>query len=172
MKVKSILFVVGVILLFASSCTSPSEAPAPLDMDQIKADLQAMEDAYAVAQNAKDAEGVVAYYAEDAVNLPDGEPPIVGKAAILERIKAEMNDTSSATIAFEVVNVWAAGDIAVEVGKSTVTTADGSTHTGKYVSIFEKRDGKYICVRDIWNEDTKDDDDDDENGDDDESSDD
>jgi len=25
--------------------------------------------------------------------------------------------------------------------------------SGIYMSIFEKRDGKYVCIRDIWNSD-------------------
>ena len=32
---------------------------------------------------------------------------------------------------------------------------DGTVTTGKYVSVFEKRDGKYICIRDIYNSDQK-----------------
>ena len=27
--------------------------------------------------------------------------------------------------------------------------------TSKYMSLFEKRDGKYICIRDIYNNDKK-----------------
>ena len=155
MKFNSSLLTIGVFSLFIFSCTAPAvEPPPPLDMVQIKADFQAMEDAYAVAENAKDANAVMAYYADDAVNLPNNQLPAVGKAAILERIKADMaKDTTAGTIIFEVQDVWAEGDLAVEVGKSTTTDEDGKVTTGKYISVFEKRDGKYVCIRDIWNND-------------------
>ncbi len=162
MKINSIFLMASLLLLCTFSCTAPivEETPA-IDLDQVKAELQAMEDAYAAAENANDADAVVHYYADDAVNLPNNQPPAVGKAAILERIKADLAaDTSSSTMVFEVQNVWAAGDLAVEVGSSTSTDAAGNVTTGKYISVFEKRDGKYVCVRDIWNNDAPDDDDD------------
>ncbi len=126
-----------------------------LDLTAIKAALQEMENAYSVAQDAKDADGVVVYYADDAQNLPNNAPITKGKAAILARVKSEMaKDTSNTKTSFEVVEVMAAGDLAVEIGKSTTKAADGSVvMTGKYISVFEKRDGKYVCVRDIWNND-------------------
>ena len=37
-----------------------------------------------------------------------------------------------------------------------ITDATGKvTYTGKYMAIWEKRDGKYICLRDISNDDAK-----------------
>ncbi len=155
MKINSILLVIGVLCLFTLSCTAPvaEEAPA-LDLNQIKAEIQAMEDAYAAADNAKDADAVAVFYADDAVSLPNNAPPTVGKAAILERTKAEMaKDTTGATNVYKVQDIWAAGNLVVEVGKSTSTDASGVVTTGKYVAIYEKRDGKYICIRDIWNRD-------------------
>ncbi|MBK7409006.1 MAG: DUF4440 domain-containing protein [Saprospirales bacterium] len=159
MKVKPHLFFTAIVGLFLSSCqtAAPPETPAP-DLDQIRSELQVMEDAYAVAENAKDADAVMAYYAEDAVNLPNDEPPVMGKAAILARMKDKMaSDTTEHSIRFEVVDVFAAGDLAVEVGKSIFTDAAGKEHMGKYISVFEKRDGKYVCIRDMWNDDADDD---------------
>jgi ketosteroid isomerase-like protein len=132
------------------------EAPAGPDLDQVKAELQALEDAYAKAENAKDAEAVVAYYADDAQNYPPNEPPAIGKAAILERLKRDFAaDTSGNTFLFEAVDVWAAGDLAVETGKTYITDPDGNVSTAKYISVFEKRDGKYVCIRDMWSDNSK-----------------
>ena len=141
------------------SCNTPAAETAPaLDMDQVKTEIQAMEDAYAVAQNAKNADGVVVYYADDAVNMPDNKPIVVGKANILARIKAEMEaDTSGTTTTFKVLDLYTGGNLVVEAGSSTSTDKDGKVTTGKYISVFEKRNGKYICVRDIWNSDAKED---------------
>jgi len=148
-----------------TACEMPDEhehehAEETIDMDALRAELQGMEDAYAKAQSAKDADGVVAYYADDAHSLPPNAPALVGKAAILADTKADMaEDDSGGTTRFEVVDVFAQGNLAVEVGKSITTNADGSESTGKYISVFEKRDGKWLCIRDIYSEDAEEKDD-------------
>ena len=65
---------------------------------------------------------VVKYYADDAVSHAPNKPAARGKAAILSHIKEQMaEDTTSTTVQFEVVDVFAQGNLAVEVGKSTAT---------------------------------------------------
>lgn len=148
---------VATLLLFVMSCTSPLPSP---DLIVVKEAIQTLENGYAENSNNKDAEAVAAFYTDDAVRMPAEKPAISGKAAILANIKAEMAaDTSNSTIRFEVVNVWAQGNLVVEEGKSITTSATGEESTGKYIAVFEKRDGKYLCVRDIWNDDSDDDDD-------------
>ena len=137
-------------------------AEETIDMNALKAELQGMEDAYAKAQNAKDADAVVVYYADDANSLPPNKPTLVGKAAILADTKAGMaEDDDGATSKFEVVDVFADGNLAVEVGRSITKNPDGSKSYGKYISVFENRDGKWICIRDIYSEDAEEKDDDD-----------
>ena len=51
------------------------------------------------------------------------------------------------------MEIFADGDIVVEIGRSVTTAPDGSQTSGKYMSLFEERDGKLVCIRDIWNED-------------------
>ena len=157
MKNKSTSFLLGsaMFLTIFFSCNTPvTESVPELDMDKVRTEIQAMEDAYAVAQNAKNGEGVVAYYADDAVNMPNDKPIVSGKANILARVKAEMAaDTTGSTTVFKVQDIWAEGNLAVETGTSVSTDAAGNVTTGKYMSVFEKRDGKYVCVRDIWNSD-------------------
>ena len=155
-----------------TACETPQEneiAEKTIDMDALRTELQGMENAYAKAQTAKDANGVVVYYADDAHSLPPNAPALIGKAAILADTKADMaEDDSGGTTRFEVVDVFAQGNLAVEVGKSITTNADGSTSTGKYISVFEKRDGKWLCIRDIYSDDAEEDRDDDTDDDDDE----
>jgi len=157
MKKLTNFFYALCLLGFFTACQAPEAEKAALDMEAIKAEIQAMEDAYAEASNTKNAEAQVAYYADDAQSMAPDKPTIVGKEAILAYTKEEMaKDTSNdSKIRFEVVDLFAEGDLLVEVGKSIVTKSDGTESTGKYVSIFEKRDGKYICVRDIYNNDQK-----------------
>jgi len=61
-----------------------------IDMDELKATLQTMEDAYTKAWNARDAVAVAEYYADDAVSHGSDEPPVKGKAAIIANIKEEL----------------------------------------------------------------------------------
>ena len=56
---------------------------------------------------------------------------------------------------FESNKVFSEGNLVVETGKSTITSADGKVLTGKYMILFEKRDGKYVCLREIYNNDQK-----------------
>jgi len=40
--------------------------------------------------------------------------------------------------------------------KSTIKDAAGKViSSGKYMAVWEKRNGKFICVRDIYNDDAK-----------------
>jgi len=130
---------------------------AVINMDSVKAEITALENAFATASNAKDVDGVAAYYADDAHSLAPGEPTWVGKDAIKEGLKREMaDDTTGSTIAFVTTGVWAYGDYATETGTSTVSDKSGKVvHTGKYMTLFEKRNGKYVAIRDIWNSDAK-----------------
>jgi ketosteroid isomerase-like protein len=165
MKNHNLLLAVTLCLFFIYSCTAPQGGAETIDMDAVRAEIQAMEDAYAVASNANDADAQVSYYADDAQSMGPEEPTLVGKEAILAKTKEDMaKDSSGNTIRFEIVDLYAAGNLAVEVGKWISTDKEGEETTGKYVSVFEKRDGKYICIRDIYNSDS--DDDDDKDGDD------
>ena len=164
------LFLLFGAMLF--SCQPQEAEEAAPDLDQIRSELQAMEDAYADSENNKNTDGMASYYADDAQSLPNNEPTISGKAAMLERIQNDQDsDSTQSEIRFEVVDVFADGDLVVEVGRSITTNADGSETTGKYISVFERRDGTLVCIRDIWNDDSPsdddiDDDDDDEDNDD------
>jgi len=153
MKMKTQL--IGFFVLaafFLASCTNTTKAPeAALNMDSVKAEIQKLEDAYAAGDKAKDADAIVAYYSDDAISYNSNEEPSVGKAAIKERIVARIaKETSGQSSAYKVVDVFAAGNGAVEVGTWTTTDSTGKeVDKGHYMSVFEKRDGKYICIRDM-----------------------
>jgi ketosteroid isomerase-like protein len=106
---------------------------------------------------AKDANAVIAYYADDAVSMVNNAPIAVGKDALLKMAQDDIaGDTTISSVSFEIVDLFAAGDLVVETGIATYTDTDGNvTKTAKYMSLFEKRDGKYVCIRDIYNEDKK-----------------
>lgn len=155
MKNYSILFLLSILLLTVLSCTAPATNKAPaVDLAQIKTDIQAMENDYAARFNAKDADALMSYYADDAIDMPNNEPSISGKTAIQARLKEQMaKDTSGTTMAFEVLEIIPAGDKVIEIGKSIATDKTGKVSAGKYLVVFEKRNGKYVCIRGIWNDD-------------------
>lgn len=144
------------IALFAASCSAPCPPPPEveeIDMEAVKAEIGAMEAAYQAASNAKDTEGLLAYYADDAQSFPPNKEARVGK----EAMRAAMNEnpsTGNGSMTLSTLDIWADGDLAVETGTYTDLDSTGAVaSTGVYMSIFEKRDGKYVCVRDIWNSD-------------------
>lgn len=160
MKNHTLLLALCVPFLFLLPACETGEGhdhddAAAVNLDSVKAQIMAMEDAYAVASNAKDADGVAKYYAADAESMADGEPTRVGMDAIKAGIQREMDtDTTGGTISFATTGVWASGNYAVETGTSTVKDSTGNVlHSGKYMTLFELRDGKYIAIRDIWNSD-------------------
>lgn len=141
----------------ATTETAAVPAPAPPDMAQIKAEIQAIEDAWAAALNARDLNALMALYTDDAVSMVDKAPMLVGKAAIQAAQEAEFKTMAAGkSFTFETMDVYGDGDIVTETGKSTYKDATGKvTGTGKYMAVFKKQDGKYMCIREIYNEDSK-----------------
>lgn len=159
MNQRSFLMVLLAPALFMFNSCAPGEThehAAEINMDSVKAQIMALEAAYAVAENGDNVDGVAAYYAADAESLADNEPTRVGMDAIKAGIKKDMeaDTTTGNTISFNTTGVWAAGNYATETGTSTVTDKEGKVvRTGKYMTLFELRDGKYIAIRDMWNSD-------------------
>jgi len=155
MKMKTPLVALfAITALFMASCTTPAPetaAPVAIDMDALRTEIQAMEDAYAAGEAAKDADAVVAYYSDDAVSYSRNKEPLVGKEAIKNYIAERIaSDTTATTNVYKIVDLYASGDMAVEIGSWQEMNAAGEeTSRGHYMSYFEKRDGKYVCVRDM-----------------------
>ncbi len=152
MKIKTQLTALfAMIALFLASCTQPAEAPKAMDMDKLKVDIQAMEDAFAAAEKSKDADAVVAYYSDDAISYGRNSEPLSGKAAIKQRIAERLaKDTTGNTNVYKVVDLFAEGNMAVEIGSwSELNAAGEEVNKGHYMSYFQNREGKYLCVRDM-----------------------
>jgi len=137
------------VLLF--SCSGKDKKAETVDLDKTKIEIQAMEDAYAAAEKAKDADGVVAYYAEDAISYHRNEPESKGKAAIKAwHVDRLAKDTTGNHNVYKVVDLFGEGNMLVEIGSFSEMTAAGvEKDKGFYMSYFQKKDGKYACVRDM-----------------------
>ncbi len=153
--------------LFNVACSSPAPeeaaAPEPMsepvavkpDMTAIKAEIQALETEWAAADIAGDVNKLMSYYSDDAVSMGGGTPMAVGKAAIQKEMEESFAKRPAGTsVKYEVMDVFGNENVVTETGKITRMDASGKvTSTGKYMAIWEKRDGKYVCIRDIGNDD-------------------
>ncbi len=133
------------------------DQPAKVDLASVKTEIQNLETAWAAADNARDTNAIAAFYADDAVSLRNNNPMIQGKEAIRKDVGESLGKRAKgATVSYDVVEVFGEGNYITEVGKSTTKDASGKViNSGKYMAIWEKRDGKYVCIRDIYNDDAK-----------------
>ncbi|MEO5983949.1 MAG: DUF4440 domain-containing protein [Ferruginibacter sp.] len=127
------------------------------DPAQLKTEIQELETAWSKADDAKDVNALAAFYADDAKSLSNNNPMIEGNAAIKKDIEEGLAKRPiGSKTTYEVMDVYGSGDYATEVGKTTRMDSTGKVITkGKYMAIWEKRNGKWICIRDIYNEDVK-----------------
>lgn len=148
--IKEILLSGIIILLFA--CNSKKEEPATgvVDLEQIKKDIQAKEDEFAATYNSGELKSI-GYYADDATSFYQNRPPLIGKNAIVEFLKSDLASNSN-KITFRTNEVFPSSDgkQIVEIGYFTVVDSNNTTiNSGNYMSLFEKRNDKYVCVRDM-----------------------
>lgn len=142
----------------AKAVEATKEMASKPDMTKVKAEIQALENEWAVASNKRNVAGILAFYADDAVTMPANKPIVAGKAAIEKDIKAdfEKRKPDAGDVAFETTEVFGDDKLVTEIGKTTLKDAKGKvTYTGKYVAIWEKRNGKWLDIRDISNDDVK-----------------
>ena len=140
------------ILSLMISCNSNVKEPATavIDKEQIKKEIQAKEDAFAELYNSGELKDI-GYYADDATTFFQNRPPLIGKEAIVEFYKSAINSKSS-KISFTSKDIFISndGNQVVEIGYfKVVDSTNTPVNTGNYMSLFEKRNGKYVCVRDM-----------------------
>jgi uncharacterized protein (TIGR02246 family) len=132
-------------------------ATAKQDPAKVKAEIQELETAWATAENAGDVNAVAAFYADDAISMDNNKPMLIGNAAIKKNIESSIaKRAKGSTVAYQVMDVYVGGNYVTEVGKTIRKDAGGKIiSTGKYMAIWEKRNNKWVCIRDIGNEDAE-----------------
>ena len=138
------------ISMFACNQKKEEEKPVVVDKEQIKKEIQAKEDEFAATYNSGEVKNI-GYYADDAITFYQNKKPLVGREAISEFLKSDLENNSN-KISFKTNEVFVSndGNQVVEVGAYTVSdSVNTAINTGNYISLFEKRDGKYVCVRDM-----------------------
>ena len=130
---------------------------APADTSADKAALRAMLVEWDTAYNAGDADKIADMNWEDAVVMPPGEPASTGRVAIRASLEAGMTAAKAAGMTLDIAEaniLEVSGDLAFDSGSYEVKDASGAVvDTGSYVGVYQKRDGKWGYIRDIWNSD-------------------
>ncbi|AWW00352.1 YybH family protein [Arcticibacterium luteifluviistationis] len=125
------------------------------DMMTIKTEIQAKETAFAAAHTAGDVDAILSFYADDAISMGNDQPAISGAEAMRKDVEAGVaKKTENNVTTFDVSEVFGSENQVTETGVTTVKDADGKViSTGKYMAVWEKRNGEYVCIRDIYNND-------------------
>ena len=146
----------GIIVFLICACNTKKEEPAAVvvDKEQIKKEIQAKEDEFAATYNSGELKNI-GYYADDATVFYQNRAPFVGKQAIVEFLTSDVNNSTK--ISFKTNEVFPSndGNQVVEIGYFKVTDSTNTAiNTGNYMVLFEKRNGKYVSVRDMSTSDT------------------
>jgi ketosteroid isomerase-like protein len=150
MIVKGISYGSIACFLFACAAKTESQQPIPIDKEQIKKEIQAKEDSFASVYNSGNLRNI-GYYADDATTFYQNRPPLVGKDAIISFLKSDIVSNKD-RISFKTNEVFVSndGNMVVEIGAFQVVDSTNTPfNTGNYISLFEKRNGKYVAVRDM-----------------------
>jgi len=123
-------------------------------------EIRALENDWLKGATERNADKVLAYYADDAVLLWPDASTVSGKAAIAAVIKDMLQDPNlaySINLAEESMEIAKSGDLAYTRGFGTITMTDPKSKKavaakGKYVMIFKKQsDGHWKGIIDTYN---------------------
>lgn len=148
---QAVLLCCGLLALAATTIVSASDSSP-------EATFRAGTAEWIAAYNAGSVDRMVALYAEDAVVMPPDAPAVSGHAAIREFLTKDIASTKAAGVTISDVSsgtqTGTSGDLGWHTGTFAVLDADGKTvGTGKYSEIWQKKKGKWVIIRDIWNND-------------------
>jgi uncharacterized protein (TIGR02246 family) len=136
------IIVIGVV---AAACAAPQGA-----MDS--AEIRALSDQWLAALNGGDVEGVVALYSEDCRVMGPDMPMTSGRDAVRAAFGAMIDAGLSAETT--TVEAMQMGDRGYNLGTFVVSTKGGTVvGTGKFIEQWQKIDGEWKIVTDIWNND-------------------
>jgi uncharacterized protein (TIGR02246 family) len=140
------------VLVFALAMLALPVTALAQDDDHGTAEVAEVTAKWQAAYNAGDGAAVAALYTKDAALLPPNSAPVQGGEAITAFWSTAVGQ--GATTKLTSKEVYAMGDMAVEVGTYSGTNADGSHQDhGHFTVVYKKVDGKWMMYRDMWNSD-------------------
>jgi ketosteroid isomerase-like protein len=159
MKLRSLILVFLLVSTTATlmAQTSATDSPASADSKPATTDtLRQLEADFMKAAAERGAEGYMSYYADDAVEVPNGAEAIHGKANIAKTMSF-LNDKSNQLTWTPVdAGISISGDLGWTSGTYEFRSKDKDDKTkvehGKYTSIWKKQpDGNWKVVLDMGN---------------------
>lgn len=152
MKTKILTGTLVTITLFLLLACKQEKTIPVIDKAQIKAEIQAIEDKFASIYSHRNVDSLT-YYADSAVSYFVGQQPIAGKEAIHNFIAEELKAfPAGAKIINETIEIYVTddGNNVAEIGAYKRVDSTGKVlQNGHYFSFFTKRNGKYVCTRDM-----------------------
>jgi uncharacterized protein (TIGR02246 family) len=120
--------------------------------------VKAVNAAWFAHYNAHHADSLAALYADDAVLMMPGAAMIRGHDAIQAAYKKDLDATAKAGYTNnqgKQSEITVSGDLGYESNTFNMTDKAGKqVDAGKYVTVFGRKNGKWMIVRDIWNTDS------------------
>lgn len=163
------LVLFATLALLVGACvpeTDMEEADASADATpgmtaaaDVAAEEQAIRDRVAAWERAanESPEAFAAFYTDDGVLMAPNAPPAEGPAAIAELMGGMMGSVENITFEPLSIDIADSGDLAVELGRYTLrgTGPDGTAFDdeGSYVVGWEKENGQWMVIADIFNTD-------------------
>jgi uncharacterized protein (TIGR02246 family) len=149
------------ILLWLAALVSlpsplPAQQPDRATVSGREKEIRAVESAMMAAAAEKGAAGYVSFYAEDAVELPNGAPMILGKESVGKTMAFLDDKNNRLTWSPVHIDVSTSGDLAYSFGnyefRSVGKDGEPTVEHGKYTTIWKKqKDGKWKVVLDMGN---------------------
>lgn len=149
---QALLVTFGVLTLLASPGARSADNPAA---DKA---FRAGTAEWMAAYNAGDVDRIVALYTETAVMMPPDAPAVTGPAAMRAFLAENIATSKAAGITLasgaSATATGASGDLGWHSGTFALVDATGNAvGTGKYFELWQNTKGKWLIVRDIWNND-------------------
>lgn len=156
MKSSTIVLAMAVCALFAGMLVLPgvfsglaSSKATPDTLKQTEADFMK-------AAAEKGSAGYMSYYAEDAVEVPNGEPILKGKVKIATTMGFLDNKDNRLTWAPEGADIASSGDLGYTYGNYEFHSKDKDgkaiVERGKYTTVWKKqKDGTWKVALDMGN---------------------
>lgn len=154
MQMKDVFKVAGLVAVFVAWSGAAFAGDAKSDLTALHAADQAWQKAY----NGGDLAAVVALYDAQAILYAPNTPPTQGSAAIKAYFSKDMLDSAKAGVAFFLdpkPEGGVSGDFGWASGTYTVKTKAGKVvDRGWYFSVSQRKDGKWVYLRDAFNSST------------------
>lgn len=140
----------------SAAAAAASSVASDTDPATVRRTIEAANARYVDALKRADTTGAAAYYADDAVSLPQNQEARRGHAAIAKGLGEDARAMRVTDAKFTTEDVMVGGDLAVETGAYDITlqrtTGEDIKDNGKYITVWKRQpDGSWKIVRDIYN---------------------